>query len=101
MTDIELGNLGEFPKILQFSGTGKISLKRGRSGNPRGGDKIKAWGISGTKFLKLQSGDGDSFFREFGLTSPHRGVSSIFCADINEAISYYSLQCNCFAGRFF
>ena len=72
MTDIELGNSGEFPEITQFSGTGKISLKRGRSGNPRGGDKIKAWGISGRnspKFLILQCGDGDSFFGEFGLTS--------------------------------
>ena len=72
MTDIELGNFGEFPKIPQFSGTGKISSKRGTSGNPRGGDKIKAWGISGTKspkFLKLQCGDGDSFFGEIGLTT--------------------------------
>ena len=76
MTGIELGNFGEFPKIPQFSGTGKISSKRGTSGNPWGGDKIKAWRISGTKspkFLKLQCGDGDSFFGEFGLTSGECG----------------------------
>ena len=74
MTDIELGNFGEFPEIPQFSGTGKKLPKRGRSGNLWGGDNKNVWGFSGTKspkFLKLQCGDGDSFFGEFGLTTTY------------------------------
>ena len=65
MTDIELGNFGEFPEIPQFSGTGKKLLKLGRSGNLRSEDSKNIWGFLGTKspkFLMFEVGTRNIFW---------------------------------------